>query len=290
MTGGTAVADGCVSALPARVPCTHRHGPPLEAVRYVNGVRIDPLPATALSACVTELVRCGAGHVVQFLSADPTTLARRDSVYREVLNSGAVNLADGVAVVAALRLLAAGRNASPAATASTSYSAPIPTGSASLPLRWRGGRRAPGCPARPRVSREPDRGSRIPAVRADRRRARRGGLSSGSRRPEPTSCGSVLGLRRHYVRRPVAELGAAPVVLCVGAAFDFLSGAKRRSPVWMQEAGLEGCIGSPASPGACGRRYLIGNPRFAAGSSAMSSVVGRGDDAFNPSVFGHSGE
>ena len=63
----------------------------------------------------------------------------------------------------------------------------------------------------------------------------------------------------------LCELGAAPVLLCVGAAFDFVSGEKRRAPQWMQRAGLEWLHRLLSEPRRLWRRYLLGNPAFVAG-------------------------
>jgi len=48
----------------------------------------------------------------------------------------------------------------------------------------------------------------------------------------------------------------------VGAAFDFIAGAKSQAPRWMQRAGLEWLFRLLAEPRRLWRRYLIGNPRF----------------------------
>jgi N-acetylglucosaminyldiphosphoundecaprenol N-acetyl-beta-D-mannosaminyltransferase len=64
------------------------------------------------------------------------------------------------------------------------------------------------------------------------------------------------------VAATLRDLGAAPVILCVGAAFDFLAGTKRRAPEWMQQVGLEWLHRLASEPGRLGRRYLVGNPRF----------------------------
>jgi N-acetylglucosaminyldiphosphoundecaprenol N-acetyl-beta-D-mannosaminyltransferase len=48
----------------------------------------------------------------------------------------------------------------------------------------------------------------------------------------------------------------------VGAAFDFIAGAKRQAPRWMQSRGLEWLFRLLAEPRRLWRRYLIGNPRF----------------------------
>lgn len=48
----------------------------------------------------------------------------------------------------------------------------------------------------------------------------------------------------------------------VGAAFDFLSDAKPRAPVWMQERGLEWLFRLRSEPKRLGSRYLRTNSRF----------------------------
>jgi N-acetylglucosaminyldiphosphoundecaprenol N-acetyl-beta-D-mannosaminyltransferase len=52
------------------------------------------------------------------------------------------------------------------------------------------------------------------------------------------------------------------VLVGVGAAFDFLAGAKPQAPRWMQGAGLEWLFRLGAEPRRLWRRYLFGNARF----------------------------
>jgi len=54
----------------------------------------------------------------------------------------------------------------------------------------------------------------------------------------------------------------APVMIGVGAAFDFLSGIKRQAPRWMQRTGLEWLFRLAAEPRRLWRRYLRNNPLF----------------------------
>lgn len=54
----------------------------------------------------------------------------------------------------------------------------------------------------------------------------------------------------------------APVLLGVGAAFDFHAGAKRQAPRWMQRSGLEWLFRLICEPRRLWRRYLVGNTRF----------------------------
>jgi N-acetylglucosaminyldiphosphoundecaprenol N-acetyl-beta-D-mannosaminyltransferase len=53
------------------------------------------------------------------------------------------------------------------------------------------------------------------------------------------------------------------VMLGVGAAFDFLAGAKPQAPRWMQARGLEWMFRLATEPRRLWRRYLGQNPRFA---------------------------
>jgi N-acetylglucosaminyldiphosphoundecaprenol N-acetyl-beta-D-mannosaminyltransferase len=56
----------------------------------------------------------------------------------------------------------------------------------------------------------------------------------------------------------------APVMIGVGAAFDFLSGLKSQAPAWMQKRGLEWSYRLATEPKRLWRRYLTIVPRFIA--------------------------
>lgn len=53
-----------------------------------------------------------------------------------------------------------------------------------------------------------------------------------------------------------------PVMLGVGAAFDFHSGKVRQAPGWMQQTGLEWLFRLAAEPRRLWKRYLYNNPAF----------------------------
>jgi N-acetylglucosaminyldiphosphoundecaprenol N-acetyl-beta-D-mannosaminyltransferase len=59
--------------------------------------------------------------------------------------------------------------------------------------------------------------------------------------------------------RPLLE---APVLIAVGAAFDFHAGTVRQAPRWMMGIGLEWFFRLLMEPRRLWRRYLIGNARF----------------------------
>lgn len=61
-----------------------------------------------------------------------------------------------------------------------------------------------------------------------------------------------------------AHLGQvrAPVMVGVGAAFDFLAGEKPQAPGWMQRSGLEWLFRMASEPRRLAGRYLRNNPAF----------------------------
>ncbi len=54
----------------------------------------------------------------------------------------------------------------------------------------------------------------------------------------------------------------APVLIGVGAAFDFVAGLKKQAPRWMQWSGLEWLFRLASEPRRLWRRYLRNNPAF----------------------------
>jgi N-acetylglucosaminyldiphosphoundecaprenol N-acetyl-beta-D-mannosaminyltransferase len=74
-----------------------------------------------------------------------------------------------------------------------------------------------------------------------------------------------IGLSTPKQERWMAEhLGrlTAPVLIGVGAAFDFHSGLKKQAPRWMQRSGLEWLFRLASEPERLWRRYLVNNPLF----------------------------
>jgi N-acetylglucosaminyldiphosphoundecaprenol N-acetyl-beta-D-mannosaminyltransferase len=54
-----------------------------------------------------------------------------------------------------------------------------------------------------------------------------------------------------------------PVLVGVGAAFDFHTGRVRQAPAWMAEHGLEWFFRLTQEPKRLWRRYLLQGPKFA---------------------------
>lgn len=64
-----------------------------------------------------------------------------------------------------------------------------------------------------------------------------------------------------WMHRHRAQLGV-PVMVGVGAAFDFLSSKKKQAPPWMRERGLEWLFRLFQEPRRLWRRYLVSGSEF----------------------------
>lgn len=64
----------------------------------------------------------------------------------------------------------------------------------------------------------------------------------------------------HWMAAHKGRVG--PVMVGVGAAFDFLSGSKAQAPRWMMKLGLEWCFRLITEPRRLWKRYFKHNPRY----------------------------
>jgi N-acetylglucosaminyldiphosphoundecaprenol N-acetyl-beta-D-mannosaminyltransferase len=80
-------------------------------------------------------------------------------------------------------------------------------------------------------------------------------------RPDIVWVGLGTPKQDHWVadHRPLLE---APVIIAIGAAFDFHAGVLRQAPRWMQRSGLEWSFRLAQEPRRLAYRYLVLNPLF----------------------------
>src|SRR5262249_61891646 len=71
----------------------HTCGAPSGDGPRVGGVRIDVLTWPAFFDRLDAFLACGRGHVLHYLAADPTVVARGEPPYRDLLNGGHLDLA-----------------------------------------------------------------------------------------------------------------------------------------------------------------------------------------------------
>ena len=69
--------------------------------------------------------------------------------------------------------------------------------------------------------------------------------------------------QEYWMAQHVGRLDA-PVLIGVGAAFDFHAGLKIQAPRWIQRSGLEWAFRLATEPRRLWRRYLMNNPAFVA--------------------------
>ena len=68
---------------------------------------------------------------------------------------------------------------------------------------------------------------------------------------------------QEMIAHELARLGCkSGVALCVGAAVDFLTGARTRAPQWLQRLSLEWAYRLALEPARLWRRYLLDSPRI----------------------------
>jgi N-acetylglucosaminyldiphosphoundecaprenol N-acetyl-beta-D-mannosaminyltransferase len=80
-------------------------------------------------------------------------------------------------------------------------------------------------------------------------------------RPDIVWVGIGTPKQERWMAMHVGQL-SAPVLIGVGAAFDFHAGLKKQAPRWMQRSGLEWSFRLMTEPRRLGRRYLINIPWF----------------------------
>jgi N-acetylglucosaminyldiphosphoundecaprenol N-acetyl-beta-D-mannosaminyltransferase len=230
-------------------------------------VRIDPVTKRSFVSSVSTFISCGHSHVVHFCAAHPTVEARSDVGYREILNRGALNVPDGLPVAWAARMFGsdterlAGTDAM-GLTAGWGLDRGLrhylygSTAETLALLRAQLEARYPGIQVV---------GAESPPFRA----LSEGEVEDAAGRIRAAGTDALwVGLgapKQDLMAFRLRTKGAAPVILCVGAAFDFVAGTKRRAPAWMQRSGLEWAHRLGSEPDRLWKRYLIGNTRFVAG-------------------------
>ncbi len=65
----------------------------------------------------------------------------------------------------------------------------------------------------------------------------------------------------YWMRNHRAKLDV-PILIGVGAAFDFIAGTKRQAPLWIRRCGLEWLFRLCCEPRRLWKRYLLGNTQF----------------------------
>lgn len=233
----------------------------------VNGVRIDTITPETFLGSLSTFLSCGHSHVVHFCAAHPTVEARNDSTYRDILNKGALNVPDGMPVAWAARMFG------------SETERLAGTEGMHLAARWgvdRGlrhylyGSTPDTLESLRRCLEEMYPGILIVGAESPPfREMTDDEIQESARRMQEAGAQALwVGLgapKQDLMAHRFRVLHAAPVILCVGAAFDFIAGTIDRAPSWMRRSGLEWAHRLASEPRRLWKRYLLGNPRFVVG-------------------------
>ena len=207
----------------------------------VNGVRIDPVTPEDFVESLSTFLSCGHSHVVHFCAAHPTVEARNDPSYRAILNVGALNVPDGMPVAWAARMFGS-KTERLAGTDGMHLTAKWGSERALRHYLYGGTPETLELLQRRLIERYPDIqivGAESPPFRA----LTDDEVAASARRMQDVGAQALwIGLgapKQDLMALRLRKLHAAPLILCVGAAFDFMAGTMPRAPEWMRRFGLE---------------------------------------------------
>ena len=233
---------------------------------HVLGMRIDSMTlddAVADLYLMTEQRISGGVHLCNAWNA---VLASKDPDYATMLNSGTLNLADGMSMVWASRLLGIKVPQQRIAGAELMLETIRRGRERGLRHYFYGG--APGVAQTLAEHLTKDFpgvvivGAEAPPFRPLRPEEEEA-VASRLQQSRPDLVWVGLGTPKQDIFieqfRGRVEIGAW---LAVGAAFDFLSGRKPMAPHWMRRSGMEWAFRLGSEPRRLWRRYLVGNATF----------------------------
>ncbi len=236
-----------------KVPCA---GVPIAACQ----------PRDALNEVVRLATRAGSGADVHLCNAYTLAHADADYAYKQMLRAATLNLPDGTSVVWANRLRF-GHRVSARRVYGPDLFLDVLGCNATKGLRHY----LLGGSPEVLADLEGEIRRRFPAARlvgaesppfrtmtAAERQAQRARLLGSGANVVWVGLGTP---RQDWVCAELAAVVPA-VFVAVGAAFDFIAGAKRQAPILMQRSGLEWIFRLATEPRRLWKRYLFGNLRF----------------------------
>lgn len=227
----------------------------------VLGVGVDPISKDALLDRVERAVAAGAPMTIAYANAHVLALARHDAALQQFLNRADLCYCDGNGVRLAAQLL--GEELPHRMTGADWIWDLAARAEGRWRLYWLGGE--PGVTARaaaamvarhPRLEIGTDHGFHAREGEEDRQVLAR----IAAARPDIVLVGMGTPIQERWVAERRAQI-AAPVVWCVGATADFVSGKVRRGPRWLTDR-AEWLDRLYSEPGRLWRRYLLENAAF----------------------------
>jgi N-acetylglucosaminyldiphosphoundecaprenol N-acetyl-beta-D-mannosaminyltransferase len=234
-----------------------------------GGVPIMVLSRAEACAILLECAMNGPARPmdVHLCNAYTVAVADKNESYRNLLNQSGLNLADGLSVVWASRLIQWGERASVTQVRGTDLFLDVFEAGNGQGLRHY----LLGSTKEVLEALTNNLYSHFPGVQIVGTESppyrELSDLERGKQLDRIVASGAQLvwvGLGTPKQDIEIARLaGRLPLVfVAVGAAFDFVAGKKKAAPVWMQRLGLEWVYRLISEPRRLWRRYLFGNLRF----------------------------
>jgi N-acetylglucosaminyldiphosphoundecaprenol N-acetyl-beta-D-mannosaminyltransferase len=233
---------------------------------WLGPVPIDPVTRDEALERISQLVAARAGGTVFTPNVDHVVLAADDVGFRRAYANTSLSLVDGVPVLLAARLLG---HPVPEKVSGSDLVQPVVERAAAS--GWRlyllGG--MPGVAERAaallreRYPRIVIAGIDAPTIDMETPPAARAGVLERVRLARPDVTLVALGSPKGELWSAEAREALRPsVIIGIGAGLDFLTGAQKRAPAFMSNAGLEWLFRLGCDPLRLWRRYLVRGPRF----------------------------
>jgi N-acetylglucosaminyldiphosphoundecaprenol N-acetyl-beta-D-mannosaminyltransferase len=226
-----------------------------------GGVRVD---AISLEEAVATLLTAPGPLTVHLCNAYTVALASRDDTYRQTLDRGGLNLADGMPLVWIARRL--GFTLDRRVYGPDLMTSVLERGQPNGLRHFLYGTTVEGlADLQQTIRKRWPAASVVGAIAPPFGAIDDGELQQSLAVIEQARADIVwvaIGTPRQddMVERMAAM--APGTYVAIGAAFDFIAGTKRQAPGWMQRAGLEWLFRLATEPRRLWRRYLLGNSRF----------------------------
>ncbi len=234
----------------------------------VNTVPFDVLTEDAFSAAIMQFKDCGSSHVVHFLAAHPTVVARQVPAYRDLLGRGDLVVSDGTPIAITMRIKA--RNAR--RVTSTDGFLRVCSDGLSCGLRhyFVGGADETVAEAIRRKLHASFPGIEIVGFEVPPFRPYENeefdDLVSSIKASDADVVWVGLGApKQEVLSHRLRAVHSAPAIVTIGATFDFVAGTKSRAPTLLRSVGLEWLYRVMLEPRRLWRRYLLGNVQFVTG-------------------------
>jgi N-acetylglucosaminyldiphosphoundecaprenol N-acetyl-beta-D-mannosaminyltransferase len=236
-------------------------------------VRVGPIAIDALTFdeaidAVGDLVKRGEGGTVFTPNVDHVVLAERDPLLREAYSATDLSLVDGVPV-----LWAASALGTPLPEKISGSDLLLPLVARAAQCGWRvyflGGRDGVALRAKETLERRYPGvsivGASSPAIDLTRGLSEQQDVLDGVRAAHPQLLFLALGAPKQEIWAYRTRDALRPaVIVCVGAALDFIAGVVKRAPRWMSASGFEWLYRLAQEPKRMSRRYLLRDPQFVA--------------------------